>query len=180
MEHGKPDRTTRALRSRNGFTLLLAALVASVALALGSSIYTIVSKELELSSIGQNSQYAFYAADTAAECALYWDSRTDEHPNTFATSSQSSGTAASVSCDGVIAPITIASKSANGATSTFEMDSLFKDVSSGYCADVTVAKSLNQSTGAENTFIETNGYSVACNAIDTAPNALQRSVELRY
>ena len=45
---------------------LLAALVASVALSLGSSIYEIVSKELVLSSIGQDSQYAFYAADTAA------------------------------------------------------------------------------------------------------------------
>src|ERR1700677_1297565 len=84
MEHKTENKTQKPKRSR-GFTLLLAALVASIALSLGSSIYTIVSKELTLSSIGQDSQFAFYAADTAAECALYWDTRF----NWFSTSTPS-------------------------------------------------------------------------------------------
>lgn len=170
----------RVRSTRRGFTLLLAALVAAIALMLGSSIYTIVSKELTLSSTGQDSQFAFYAADTAAECALYWDSRSDEHPNTFATSTASTGNAASVTCDGVTAPLTVAAKSTNSATSTFEIASLFTDVSGGYCADVTVTKALNAQTGAENTYIISNGFSVSCAAIGTAPNALQRTVELQY
>lgn len=62
-------------RSEQGFTLLLAALIASIVLALGISISGIVQKELILSSIGRDSQFAFYAADSAAECALYWDIR---------------------------------------------------------------------------------------------------------
>ena len=167
-----------------GFTLLLAALVASVALSLGSSIYEIVSKELVLSSIGQDSQYAFYAADTAAECALYWEDRTDIHPNTFATSTYSQDTAASIECDGQSAPVTITDKSATAATSTVgESGSslgfdLFTDSSAGYCANVTVAKYLNSQTNAIDTDITANGYSVACAQVETAPDALQRTVEL--
>ena len=65
----------RGLPAQAGFTLLLAALVASIVLALGSSIFTIAKKQVTLSSLGRDSQFAFYAADTIAECALYYDVR---------------------------------------------------------------------------------------------------------
>jgi hypothetical protein len=162
-----------------GFTLLLAALFASIALSLGTSIYSIVSKEVTLSSIGQDSQYAFYAADTAAECALFWDTRSDIHPNTFATSSYSTDEATSVSCDGKTSTLTVASSNGSAATSTFEIANLFDDVSAGYCADVTVGKSIGVN-GAVHTVIEANGYSVPCASISTATDALQRSVNLTY
>lgn len=163
---------------QRGFTLLLAALVASVVLALGTSIYTIASEEVSLSATGRDSQFAFYAADSAAECALYWDARSDIHPNTFATSSASSP-ASAITCDGATVSVTKAAASASSATSTFEV-TLFDDTSAGYCADVTVEKNEDPSTHAERTAIDANGYSVSCAAIDTAPNALQRSVELQY
>jgi hypothetical protein len=163
----------------SGFTLLLAALVASIALSLGTAIYSIVSKELTLSSIGQDSQYAFYAADTAAECGLYWDNRSDIHPNTFATSSADNGSAATLTCDGQTVPITVAASSLTAATSTFEIN-LFTDVSIGYCADIAVGKSFNSGTHAESTLIIANGYNVNCSQVDTAPNALQRTVQLEY
>src|SRR3990167_3198528 len=86
--HPDTDRT-----NERGFTLLLAALVSSIVLALGVSIFTIAQKELILSSLGRDSQYAFYAADTAAECALYWDVR----HQAFATSAPSSF---NIECDG--------------------------------------------------------------------------------
>src|ERR1700687_4944182 len=56
-----------------GFTLFFAVLVASLALAIGLSIYDITVRELDLSSTVTQSEYAIYAADTGAECALYWD-----------------------------------------------------------------------------------------------------------
>lgn len=62
---------------QRGFTILLAALVASLVLSLGLSIVVIVRKSITLSSIGRDSQFAFYAADSGAECALYWDIRHD-------------------------------------------------------------------------------------------------------
>jgi hypothetical protein len=168
-------------RSR-GFTLLLAALVASIALALGSAIYSIVSKELELSSIGQDSQYSFYAADTAAECALFWDSRADLNQNTFATSSiDTNPNDAAIKCDNVAATNIQVTSDANDATTTYEIDSLFEDVTpGGYCAYVQVAKSYNSTENAENTFITADGYNVGCTAINTAPDALERTVELQY
>src|SRR3989338_7573414 len=77
-------RTRRRPSPQAGFTLLLAALVASIVLSLGAAIFAIAQKQLTLSGIGRDSQFAFYAADTAAECALYWDFRC----NYFATSTE--------------------------------------------------------------------------------------------
>ena len=53
-----------------GFTLFFALLVSSLALAIGVSIYDITVRELNLSEAATQSQYAVYAADTGAECAL--------------------------------------------------------------------------------------------------------------
>ena len=60
---------------RQGFTIFFAMLVGSLALAIGLAIYDLTVRELDLSGTATQSQYAIYAADTGAECALYWDSR---------------------------------------------------------------------------------------------------------
>jgi Tfp pilus assembly protein PilX len=85
MKHEEKKKRGFILTSERerGFTLMLAALVSSIVLALGTSIYEIAQKEVQLSALGRDSQFAFYAADTAAECALYWDFRYSY----FATSS---------------------------------------------------------------------------------------------
>ena len=72
---------------------------------------------------------------------------------------------------------------ANDATTTFEIDSLFKDVSpGGYCAYVQVAKSYN--SGATKALkahsSPLDGYNVGCPAINTAPRMrCERTVELQ-
>ncbi|HEV3244889.1 MAG TPA: hypothetical protein VG102_00860 [Candidatus Paceibacterota bacterium] len=177
---GKCKRFLRSLRPASykpqaGFTLLLAALVASIALTLGSSIYTIVSKELILSSIGQDSQFAFYTADTAAECALYWDTRF----NWFSTTPPTQ----TATCDGQTITLLNPPGRANTYTPTSTMEfqiDLFSDSGAGYCADVSVEKGIDHTANATDTLVIANGYSVSCTAIDTAPDALQRTVELQY
>jgi hypothetical protein len=82
----------RGGKHTRGFTLLLAVLVSSVLIALGSAIYDIVSKEIVLSAAGRESQFSFFAADTGIECALYHDLKN----NLFATSS----VATTVTCGG--------------------------------------------------------------------------------
>lgn len=72
-----------------GGTLLIALVIASVVLSVGISISGIVSKELVLLSITRNSGSAFYAADGALECALYWDVKNPNNETVFATSSDS-------------------------------------------------------------------------------------------
>jgi len=61
-----------------GFALVFAVMVSGILLAIGMGMFSIVYKELMLSSTIRDSQIAFYAADSAAECALYWDTK---HPN---------------------------------------------------------------------------------------------------
>lgn len=68
---------------QKGFTILFAVLVSSIVLALGLGIVAITMKEVQLSGTGRDSQLAFYAADSGAECAFYWDLKGDY----FATSS---------------------------------------------------------------------------------------------
>ena len=60
-------RRLKALKRQAGFTLLIAALIASVVLSIASAIFSITQKQIALASLSQQSQYAFYAADTAAE-----------------------------------------------------------------------------------------------------------------
>lgn len=56
-----------------GFTLLFAALVGSLVIAIGMAILNITLKQLILASAGRESQQAFFAADAGVECALYLD-----------------------------------------------------------------------------------------------------------
>ncbi len=64
------DKTAK----QRGFALLVAVIMVGIFLSVGVAVSTLVSKGLQLSSIGVASQRAFYAADTAFECALYHDS----------------------------------------------------------------------------------------------------------
>lgn len=78
---------------KRGFTIFFAVLVAGLTLAVGAVIYDLLIRSLSLSQLATQSQYAIYAADTGAECALYWDlkyasiSSSDQDGSAFATSS---------------------------------------------------------------------------------------------
>ncbi len=66
------NRDSRPPETR-GFVLLYAVMTASIVLAVGISIISIALKQLSIANLGRESQYAFYAANTGAECALYLD-----------------------------------------------------------------------------------------------------------
>lgn len=147
--------------SNRGFTLLLAALISSIVVALGVSIFRLAQKEIILSSIGRDSQFAFYAADSGSECALYWDLRhawfTPTIPATGAT------------CDGE-------TLSASGRSAILPYTVSFQYEPNDLCAQVSVTKSAAH----PRTLIHADGYSVGCASITTSPRALQRSIEIRY
>lgn len=58
---------------QRGFALIVAVIFSSVVLAVGLALLDITYKQILLSGTAKNSQYAFYNADSALECALYWD-----------------------------------------------------------------------------------------------------------
>jgi hypothetical protein len=168
------SRTTHKnnARASGGFTILLAALVASLVLSLGVSVFSIARKSIILSTLGRDSQYAFYAADTAAECALYWDAPTRDAFNTTTPLTQ-------IRCDDPDPPnpidVQVTDSSWPGMEFTIgSVASPFQP--NGYCAVVTVTKR----DSAPFTTIHADGYSVPCLERTTNPRTLQRSVELNY
>src|SRR3989344_6520109 len=55
-----------------GFVLLYAVLVSGIVLGVGLNLVNLLTKQIILSSIGRNSQFAYYAADAGKQCAYFW------------------------------------------------------------------------------------------------------------
>ncbi len=64
-------------KTQSGFTLLFAVLISSLVISIGATIISIALRQTILSGTSRESQYAFYAANTALECAHYWDTTSD-------------------------------------------------------------------------------------------------------
>ena len=67
-------------KRRNGFALLFAVFTASILMLIGVSIFSVSLRELAISQSAKDSQLAFYVADSARECALYWDIKKGAFP----------------------------------------------------------------------------------------------------
>ncbi len=65
----------KKINKNNGYALLFTIVVVSIMIAMASGISNSISKQIILSSTARDSQVAFYEADTAAECALYANSK---------------------------------------------------------------------------------------------------------
>lgn len=170
---GTKNKTQTRLRNR-GFTLLLAALLASLLSSLALAIFNIAQKEVILSSIGRDSQFAFYAADAGAECALYWDFKY----NAFNPEEVYAGDPPQ--CAGTLLnefptpyengfPDDEPGGLGGADTTTFWFES------AGYCAYVSVTKTDNP----RRTDVESLGYSTRCNDVNH-PRRLERAVRLTY
>lgn len=65
----------RANEPTRGVTLLVAVILSSVVLSVAISLLDVAYKQQLLASTAKQSQYAFYSADSAMECALYADQK---------------------------------------------------------------------------------------------------------
>ncbi|MBX4215860.1 hypothetical protein KW797_02850, partial [Candidatus Parcubacteria bacterium] len=108
--------------------------------------------------------YAFYSADTGAECALYYDTK----QNIFPTSTGSTLYQGAADCAGVsiMTSMDRTSRTSSAATSTFILNA-----PPNYCAEVLVAKFNGQ------TKIESEGFNT-CNAADA--RRLERALRIYY
>ncbi|KKR79273.1 MAG: hypothetical protein UU24_C0013G0005 [Candidatus Nomurabacteria bacterium GW2011_GWA2_40_9] len=57
----------------SGFVILFAVVLSSIILAVALGVANITLKEINFSTSAKNTNDAFFAADTGAECALYFD-----------------------------------------------------------------------------------------------------------
>lgn len=78
-----------------GFALIFSVVVVAVVTVITLALTTLTQKSLEISSAGQESQEAFFAADAGIECALYWDIH-ERGQNKFRGATPSDG---SLTCD---------------------------------------------------------------------------------
>ena len=138
-------------------------LVGGLALAVGIAIYDLTVRELDLSGTATQSQYAIYAADTGAECALYWDVKNPSGSSAFDPS-----TSSTINCN------QDANNGGNqwvvggSSASTFTMTFL-PDPS---CAIVTVTKLTGNATR-----IESLGYNT-CNS--ESSRRVERAIRATY
>lgn len=169
---------------QKGFAMLFAVLVSSVLLSIGLSIFNLTVKELVLSSSGRESQFSFYAADTGAECAMYWDFKAS-YPVMYATSSASqTGSwrdsyidSNNPNCVGTSIVDSVKTPIITGLSSATTQFSLtIPNGSNSYCSVVKVLKEVDNS-GFIKTTIDSRGYNT-CNASD--PNRVERGLKVTY
>ncbi len=150
------------MHSNRGFALVISVIITSVVLAVGIALIDIAYKQVLLSSSAKNSQYAFYNADSALECALYWDQKS----NAFDYSAPlASG---SITCD--TRAISNYASNVSGArrVTTFDIPC----ATGGSSATITIYK---QSSGS--TDLYSNGYNT-CDASNAT--RIERGLKARY
>jgi Tfp pilus assembly protein PilX len=164
-------RMNRYGESNKGFTLLIAIILASVALLVGLALADVAYKQVVLSTTAKQSSLAFYAADSALECTLYYDQRRIAFDHTTPLIQSE------LQCDG--AGITNYATNVSGSvrTTTFSTP-----CTGGVTANVTVYK-VDTMSGAScgangaKTCIYADGYN-SCNASDR--NRLERGLKVLY
>lgn len=178
----------KKLREKNkGIAILFAVLVAVILISIATTITSIAIRQTILSSTGRESQYAFYAANTALECALYWDF----NPPTGQTSPLAvvfpvddigeTGATGDIYCDGVQINDNLETGwFEGGGTTTFQFNitNLYND-NKEYCAHVTVEKSWNSDDSLVETTITTKGYNND-SCTKTSDRDVERGLQLYY
>ncbi len=75
-----PIKKIIAPKPTAGFAMLFAVLASSLLVSIGISIFNISLKQLMIATSERDSQTAYYASDSAQECALYWDIKVGAFP----------------------------------------------------------------------------------------------------
>lgn len=149
----------KKFESKRGFTLLIAIVVTAMLLIISFVVANIAYKQLILANSNQESQYAFYNADSGIECAVYWDFKNGV--SAFATS-----TTATIQCNGQSIVGMGGGGNAN-ATSTFQLN-----FTKG-CVIVQVGKHPNNLT-----IVDSRGYNTSCSG--GFARKLERAEKLTY
>jgi Tfp pilus assembly protein PilX len=153
--------------THRGFTLLIAIILASVALAIGLALADIAYKQVVLASAARNSQIAFYRADSAIECALYYDQQLAAFnvDNTF------TGT---VQCEGRNVANYVETADSGGLKTTFDVTCS----PNGRSASITIYKNTSSCAAIGfTTCLYASGFNT-CAATD--PNRFERGLKVFY
>ncbi len=156
---------------KRGVALLIAIVTTSMFLIVSFVVSNIAFKQVALAHAAQESQYAFYNADSGTECAIYWDLKDPDLDN---LSSFEVLAPHSITCNGQTLPADSPTVKTTGtpptviggaATSRFSID-----FPRG-CAVVTVTRAGGVTT------IESKGYNT-CDL--NASRRYERAIKINY
>lgn len=176
-------------QKNKGISLIIALFTMTLMLSLSFSIGNIIMRQFRIINTSVSSQTAFYAADSALECAIYWDIISDDgviniqnpvdDTDTYVFGSTFSNPQNVIQCGPNGAPINLISSVDpvdNAQVTTFAVD--YSTPTAPACASVTVHKLPDR------TLINTLGYNAQANSTgcDLTKTVEQRVVErgLRY
>ena len=158
----------KKIKKNRGFVILFAVTLSSILLAIALGVANIALKEIRFGTSAKDTNEAFFAADTGAECALFYDKSTG---GVFIT-----GTSPSITCN-------------NGTfTANESPTSYWKFVLTGLgseekgCAKVTVDKT-DLAPCNSLTCIVSKGYNDGGNdpgLCVQGSNSIERQIELNY
>ena len=163
-------------KNNSGFTLLFAVLVVGSLLAAVMTITSITFKQLILSSVGRESQVAFFAADMGAECAIYLDNKLDYFYTYEASPLPNEIKCGGGSATGIDRVMTETSNSCPIGSTCFRSEFIFStDPSNPKAPNASVNVTKNITT--RQTRIESLGY----NTGDTSnARRVERAIRLTY
>ena len=162
-----------SMKPVRGLTLLIAVILSSVVLSVALSLLDITYKQIILTSSAKQSQFAFYSADSAMECALYWDQKMDAFSYTASSYLTSGITCADASGNvQTIFPLAAPnSSSQSGSVRTTVIN--LPCTGGGTSGQVTISKPSGSGTAT----IFATGYS-SCSSSD--PRRIERGVKATY
>ena len=156
---------------RKGFAVLFAVLLASFLITLGISIFSISLKEIQIATSARDSQIAYYVADSARECALYWDVKYAKFPACIDSDCKNfldingeqvpatTPIDVNIMCNNNLAKLTFNKKD---LTYSANLNNFFYNASSSVIsspvADISITKVFNSSTNVVETTIEARGH----------------------
>lgn len=155
-------------KTQRGFALLIAVIFMSVVLSFGLALGSLGYKQQVLASSAIESQYAFYAADAALECALY----ADQQQALFNPPGNMP-----LTCGGQSFPVTSTNSTINGIPYLVSSAPNISLDDNTHCADITVYK---PETSPATTYVFSQGYNVSCSTVTSSNGARFASRGLSY
>ncbi len=156
-------------KKNNGFVILFAVTISAILLAIALGVSNIALKQVNFSTSAQSTENSFFAADTGAECALFYDKSTNarfNYPNN----------GAQMTCAGATVSPNLTGD-ASAWVYTFTVPNL--GVNGSGCANVTVTKS--NSSGVISTTMNSKGYNIGgSTCVSTNANRTEREIIVSY
>lgn len=165
--------TDNKMKNNEGFALLFAIVTTSIMLLVSFIVMNVALKQVIIASSNQESQYAYYHAESGVDCAIYWDLKNPSGVSAFATE-----TASTIHCNGLTLANGAGGNVIGGggyanATSTFTLTGMQPKG----CVTVKVAKVPTPESSYGLTRIESYGYN-NCNVGEI--KRVERGITITY